>query len=69
MAFLAQVPKYVSALKKARAQAELAKNMQKHKEEKLAAKATDNDTDHKTETSDEDLPPSTGEVKPPAIDE
>lgn len=31
MAYLAQVPKYVSALKKARAQAELAKNMQEHK--------------------------------------
>ena len=69
MAFLTQVPKYVCALKKARAQAELAKNMQKHKEEKLAIKSVDNNVEHKTEMSDEDLPPSNSEVKPPPVDE
>jgi murein DD-endopeptidase MepM/ murein hydrolase activator NlpD len=65
LAFLGQVPKYVSALKKARVQAELAKNIQKHKEAKLASSADET----KTRTSSEDLPPSSGEVKPPAIDE
>lgn len=69
LAFIGQVPKYVAALKKARAQSELAKNMQRHKEEKLAAKSIENEPDHKAETSDEDLPPSNAEVKPPAAEE
>jgi len=66
--FLAQVPKYIAAWNKANVQAQLAKNRQKHKEE-LAAKAASLEANRKMETSDEDLPPSTGEVKAPTVDE
>jgi len=67
MAFLGQVPQYVSALKEARAQAELSKNIQKHKREKLVTKSADNE--NKPEMNEDDLPPISNEVKPPSIDE
>lgn len=75
MAFLAQVPKYVAAWNKAYTQAQLAKNRQKHKEEERAENRGGavprpcREVDQKAETNDEDLPPNTGEVKPPAVED
>ena len=69
MSYLAQVPKYLAALKTARAKAALATNLQKHKtEEKLAIKPVKDDEETKTE-GNEDLPAKSGEVKAPSADD
>lgn len=54
MSFLGEVPKYVSALKTARARAMQSDNIKKHKEKGAEDKLVD-----------EDLPAENGEVKPP----
>jgi murein DD-endopeptidase MepM/ murein hydrolase activator NlpD len=61
-AFLAAVPKYVDALKTARAKATQQANIQKHKEETKANPIADKDKD---ENSGDDLPSNQAEIKPP----
>lgn len=60
MSFLAKVPKYVGALKTARARAALAKNIRKHKEENV-----ENSESVASQSISEDLPPNKGDIKAP----
>jgi len=61
MAFLAEVPKYVGALKTARAKETQLANIRKHKEKAVAISSSNN----KSLDSEDDLPANTGEIKPP----
>lgn len=61
MAYLNQVPKYIAALKTARARAALAMNIQKMKEKHIDSKVTDSDT--------EELPVGGGEIKAPEAEQ
>jgi murein DD-endopeptidase MepM/ murein hydrolase activator NlpD len=60
MAFLMNVPLYVSQLRTARVRAAVAMNLQKAKENMTAEKATDSESD--------ELPAKTTEAKPPEVD-
>lgn len=64
LAFLAEVPRYVADTKRRNLQAHSATSGQERKRQKLAAKAVLART---KESSDEDLPASSNEVKPPAV--
>jgi Peptidase family M23 len=57
LAFIRQVPKYVAVLNTAAAKAAIAMNMRKAHEAKISSEEIDSKT--------EDLPPSSGETKPP----
>lgn len=61
LAYLDQVPKYIAALKTARARAALAMNIQKMKEKHINTKVTDSDS--------EELPTGGGEIKAPDAEE